>query len=342
MKKLSLFQMACSVFVALAVFMSSCKQDLTVQPTPSVERVTNDKIETLDLTGVSVKEGILHFESSEVFNKVDAAFSKASPQSRSVALKKIGFKSMNDDFANFENALNNAKTEAENKQIIADNADFLVLENDLFKLKTYLMSKSHFMNRRGIISIGDNLYKFHEKGELMSQNMADIAVFEKTGRVAPNNVDIIFKSEIATRNICTGLLTQSTSNSTRRVDIYTAPQQFLIGINGDPVNVQYTAEIYTKGTPYKKNIWGNWVTYSTVNNLSVNYYRQLSNQTATFPTQKQHSYSNTWDSIDYGDKLINNVTMTRTQANSQLPVLNRVVSNSVSTQGGVTATITCN
>lgn len=342
MKKLSLTHAARSVFFMLAVLLSSCKQDLKIQPDSSVEQVKNDKIETLDLTGVSVKNGVLHFESPEVFSRIDAAFSKASPQSRSIALKKLGFKSMNDYYADFENALNNAKTEAENKQIVADNADFVTLENEIFKLKPYLISKTHFMDRRGIFSIGENLYKFHENGELISQSISDITVFEKTGRVSPNNTNMIFKSELAQRTSCTGLLTQSTSSSNRRVDIFTTPQQFIFGIIGDPDNIYYIAEIYTKGTPYKKNIWGNWVTYTTANQLSVTYYRQLSNQTSTFPTLANYSYSNNWNAIDYNDRLIDYVMMTRAEANAQLPLINQIINNTASTQGNVAATITCN
>jgi hypothetical protein len=340
MKKLSRSLMACSVLVMLAVFMSSCKQDLTVQPTPSVEQVTNDKIETLDLTGVQVKGGVLHFESGDVFSKVDAAFSKASPQSRSESLKKIGFKSMNDYYSDFENALNNAKTLEEENQIIVSYSDFVKLEAELFKIKPYLISKAHFMDRRGVFSIGNYYYKCHDKGEFITQKISDIEIFEKTGQVVVNSSNINFKADIEPRSWCSGLSTATTSSSDRRVDIFTTPQQFLFDV--DAVNVRYTAEIYTKATPYKKNWRDRWVTYRTVNHLSVNYDRQLSSAfNQLTPENKSFSYSNDWDAIDYGDKLINYVVMTRQQANNQMPLISKITANTASTQGNVAATITC-
>ncbi len=78
MKKLSRSLMACSVFVMLAVFMSSCKQDLTVQPTPSVSQATTDKIVDLTIQGVEVKNDVLYFKDAKSFKDAQEIFNNSN------------------------------------------------------------------------------------------------------------------------------------------------------------------------------------------------------------------------------------------------------------------------
>ena len=59
MKKLSRSLTARSVFFMLAVCLSSCKQDVSVQPNPSVSQIQNDKLTDLKIQGMIVQNDML-------------------------------------------------------------------------------------------------------------------------------------------------------------------------------------------------------------------------------------------------------------------------------------------
>ena len=78
MKKLFDFKMACSVLLMLAISFASCKQDLTVQPNPLLEQVAPDKVVDLDIQGVQIKDGILHFKDAKSLNEALKIFGKSN------------------------------------------------------------------------------------------------------------------------------------------------------------------------------------------------------------------------------------------------------------------------
>ena len=95
--------MACSVLVMLAVFMSSCKQDLIVQPTPSVSPTTNDKIVDLNIQEMTLQDGMLTFTDYDAYSKAKETLVKANFESYKAFCGKIGFKSLallEEDFYN--------------------------------------------------------------------------------------------------------------------------------------------------------------------------------------------------------------------------------------------------
>ena len=94
MKKLSRSLAARSVFFMLAVCLSSCKQDVSVQPNPSVSQVQNDKIVDLKIEGVIVKDGLLEFVDYDAMAKAKESLIKANFESYKAYCQKIGFKSL--------------------------------------------------------------------------------------------------------------------------------------------------------------------------------------------------------------------------------------------------------
>ena len=90
MKKLFDFKMACSVLLMLAISFASCKQDLTVQPNPLLEQVAPDKVVDLDIQGVQIKDGILHFKDAKSLNEALKIFGKSNYWStKAFSLKSV-------------------------------------------------------------------------------------------------------------------------------------------------------------------------------------------------------------------------------------------------------------
>ena len=170
MKKLFDFKMAGSVLLMLAISLSSCKQDLTVQPNPSVEEIQkepNEKVESLNLEGLDVQNGMLVFDSYDAMNKVREQFKKTNFASYKAWCESKGFRSLtivqDELFKEYEAP----KTTAEMDLFKQKNADFLIFNEDGgIDMKNPILSFHNILNTEDMFKIKKTLYKLDAKGEI--------------------------------------------------------------------------------------------------------------------------------------------------------------------------------
>jgi hypothetical protein len=220
MKKLSIYQTARSVFFMLAVFMSSCKQDLTVQPNSIIDKTTTDKVVGLRLENVDVVDGRLAFKSNK---DLQAAYEKMFKNQKNLddfETQFKGFTSQKQAYENFtEEDLqqNNGDLTPFQDYITKEVRDGEVFYERVVSPKLYAL----LVNSEGLLQIKDSVYKF-VPGLVYAFDVNDMPSYRanKNNLKAIKNVQTINfevkkqKIEVATRGILQEV------ESAQRTDFY--------------------------------------------------------------------------------------------------------------------------
>lgn len=289
MKKLSRSLAARSVFFMLAVCLSSCKQDVSVQPNPSVSQVQNDKIVDLNtLQGIEVKNGSLHFKDAESYDKAFSAFNKCDEATYKSFCEKIGFKSIETIEDEELDRLDKLRTKEEFEAFKKRNKDIFSFENQEIKLKCYSHLTPRLVDAHGLVYIDKSVLQFDDKGFIMVEN-GDLEKLEraKISRES-SNADKVFVYNanhlVNSRSLCGKELNTGWVGgaSWRRGIMYIGTEISLPIFNGpssiDPTLPPPPQEwlivlyAYCEGRAQKYNTWFSyWTDYKTDHTLFYNY-----------------------------------------------------------------------
>lgn len=350
MKKLFNSKMACSVLITLAIFMSSCKQDLTVQPNPSVETVKNNKIVDLNIQGMTLKDGMLTFTDYDAYRKAKETLIQTNFESYKAYCQKIGFKSLALLEEDFFNALEKCKTIEEVKALSAANQDILNLSDEQSPiLKNTSYNLLRILNRNSMFKINDALYLFDEKGEIIASdgdiNNMNQAVID---RRSSKNIAVFNASQIMTRTRC-GMENNSgwVRASDRRGIVYA--NLFYNAYEADYLTYSIETDFSCFARAEKRSIFGWWLDYKTDNLLTITEVKiKIPSQYPTtypipatyqFYTNESISTSNS-KGVDFIKK-VNTTLIPKTLWNSNASSSFEYVDVSYSNRGGVSIDFRC-
>ena len=344
--------MACSVLVTLAVFMSSCKQDLTVQPTPSVSPTSNDKIVDLNIPGVEVKDNVLYFKDGQSFKNAQEVLNSTNLVSYKAFCDKIGFKSQLILLNEAIQSLEKVKTVNEFEDFKKANSDIFTYEKGYIDLKMESQLMQKFVGKSGTMYINNDVYFYDEKGyifvkggdsERLSRAKISRESSEQEGIMVGTNV-----IQVQTRAACAVEQNSGWVNggSNRRGILY-VNVEFIGPIYAG--NNAYNVSFYSvhRGRAQKKSIFG-WNDYSTDHTIIFNDVSkglEIINNTSQIVTQPHNgavSLSNTniiewtgficiWNNVDYNTAI--------SASNQRFPFIS--INDSYSNQGGVSINLSC-
>jgi hypothetical protein len=161
MKKLFYSASIGSIMLLLAVLIQSCKQDVAVQPAPTVDNVTTPvgTVSSVKLTNVEVIDGRLVFKSQDELKAAYAKMSKNQADLGSFEAQFKGYTSQKQAFENFSSAdldrTNGDLTPFQDyvvKNVTKGEASY----DEVVAPKIY----SHLVSAEGLLQIGEKVYKF--------------------------------------------------------------------------------------------------------------------------------------------------------------------------------------
>lgn len=224
--------------------------------------------------------------------------------------------------------------------ILLNHKDFLA-EGSItdFKIRSKIVYP--VVNKDGIVQIGNQLYKFTEDGQMISNiNNIDQILSVTTKDKENDNIKIFKYSDMqATKTTycgsyhTTGLIYNGSDRRchlTSYVDFVGYPQG-----NG---TYQYRSYVYNGGIAEKKGLFG-WKTYNTVNWLDLNYQVTLNTGISKTTTE---SFTNNDYRITYYD-YIEEAYWPESNDDLHMGVFNWINCNIYTHQGmaGITAEICC-
>ena len=286
MKKLSRSLTARSVFFMLAVCLSSCKQDVSVQPNPSVSQVQNDKIELLDLQGVKIEDGLLCFESLESMRKIREKLDKSNFASYKAWCIEKGFESMSLIKDKLLTEYGTVDTDSKLLTFNEKNKNILIFNNDgSIEFKNTAIDMFRFLNKNSMMKIGKSLYLFDEKGEIivhdgdLSKMLHVISDRKQEAGVLVYPIDQVQIRSGCTENNYSGLTT-SASDPARRANVRTC--LFWRVFTRDN-NITIDAEaLWSIEANAQKRLFRIWYNYSTSQTVDYDVMMEVIRPVPTF------------------------------------------------------------
>lgn len=360
MKKLFNFKMAGSVLLMLAISFASCKQDSTVQPKPSVEDIqkeSNEKVESLNLEGVDVQNGLLTFESNESMAEVREKLSKTNFISYEAWCIAKGFKSLsilkNEAFS----AIENMHSRNEIEGFVKKNEDIIDIQNDKIHFKNDNVALLQFLNRESMFKIGAVLYRYDNKGEIIVTD-GDLVKMKQAiaDRKEHKEVKVYSNNFLQVRAYCTTADPNFTSTETgwtdgdngRRANVFFRLRKEIQVATYQTSNVVVTLNVETQASKRTFGFWSNYTTEQTLN-MNAPYGMQ---------TEVMSPYPFAWgippsltDITYFKSTIARDVGFTRTiftlngindgQLNRDATIRMNHVDCTYSNRGGVNITFTC-
>jgi hypothetical protein len=170
MKKLFDIKTVCSVLVMLTVCLSSCKQDLNLQPNDAVAQITPEKIESLDIQGVTVENGVLHFKDAKSLRDAHEMLGKSNYSSVKATFEKMGFKSLEMIATEQYDVVDGLKNQEQFEAFKRTNENIFSFDNHEIKLKCYSHLMPNLINKEGLVFIGEAVHKYDEKGLIIVED----------------------------------------------------------------------------------------------------------------------------------------------------------------------------
>lgn len=306
--------------LGILLYITSCQkpEDLKNEITPTVQnRAEYDKnLVDESISGLyDVRQGILHFKNLESFQKTWDAIQSATIEERSLFWEKDNFQSYAKQYSEVVQKLSAATNKSDYDSIYAENQDIVKTgENGRLKPQAGDFFINHFINRQGLVYIGKMLYSFGENQQKIAFDGSLTTIKgnqnSKQLMLLNNTVSSVNNAKLAS---CTYFNTSVTQNGDRKATASTQTNTVVLaaGFNhlGQPLHtIRWTIRVL--GYPEKKNVWGNWVNYSTANTLKASFYlyvKFINPPYSPYPFEGHKyvncNYSNTWSDITYDDYL---------------------------------------
>jgi hypothetical protein len=161
MKKLFYSASIGSIMLLLAVLIQSCKQDVAVQPTPTVDNVTTPvgTVFSVKLDNAEVIDGRLVFKSQDELKAAYAKMSKNQADLGNFEAQFKGYTSQKQAFENFSSAdldRTNGDLTPFQDYVVKNVTKGETSYDEVVAPKIY----SHLVSAEGLLQIGEKVYKF--------------------------------------------------------------------------------------------------------------------------------------------------------------------------------------
>lgn len=173
------------------LFLAACEK----QETESL--ISNEKTTTIAVDGVSVKDGILCFNSSKDLYEITESLSAMNHDEKVAWEKSLGFVSLEREIEFVNEEISSIESEDEYRKIASDNSDILKLDDGVLEPIISSIFYSMIVNRNGFFIVNGILHKVTEKGVYTDDNCSfeEIDLVAK-GLTTNENVGFVSKNEL--------------------------------------------------------------------------------------------------------------------------------------------------
>jgi hypothetical protein len=295
--------------IALVVLVNySCKNDETISSFEEVKSTISDY--SKNVVDESIKGdfqvigGILHFKDSKAFNTYYDKLAKLPISEREGYFSQYGLKSLLDTYREFHNNLNNTKNQIEYNTVTSKYSKIVQVDkNDkIFNFTNDNLVEASFLNAQGLVFIGKMVFKFENSFETIVLD-GDISKIDNKPSKTVIKFNRVVKNKLRPNSSCISN-TKTTYGNDRRNILSFNPSIIIIPTASSIELV--TVRGYAIGRPYKRNIFGSWVSYNTNNELrsSWTFWSNDLLSGAGQSINDEYTYDNNWDAIDYSGQPI--------------------------------------
>jgi hypothetical protein len=272
MKKL--LKLSFVVVAAALTLFTACKQD-SLSPTNANEV---GEIKNLDLKGVSMKDGALHFDAWNSLQEGIDVLNKMPYDQYKTFCEQLGFKSLEIVEQEELERLEKMRTEAEFSLFKEQNKDIFLFENKEMTLKVYSKIMPRLLSREGIVRVKDDIYFYDDQGIIIANNN-DIAALAtaKTTRKSGNNATVFNKEQVLNTRTACGIAPNTgwISGQNWRRGILACGTEITLSSAYDNTAIAASYNMFfrtfSEGRSQKYNTWfGYWTDISSNHTMSVN------------------------------------------------------------------------
>lgn len=277
------------------------------------EEATKPNITAVTKTPLRVIDGMLSFSDQVSFEATLKQLDNMSENDFITWEKSNNFVSRFSVEEGLQAQLSEAKSKSEYERLVSENTDIIQMVDDLPTTQNRFKSLAKILNREGNLYINNALYNFSEKGEIIVKSGEKSLLKRAMNTMTNDPSKGIFCFPVAQQNdraACGVYQVAESSNSATAPDRKVKVEAFFVrittlgGVTNNNIqlhNISVSSKIL--GTPYKKNIWGNWVTYKTHNHINSTYKVETFDPNFSFKLKNRyfsHLYSNYYDGISDG------------------------------------------
>lgn len=298
------------MFVCLFV---SCEKELT----PKDELIENPTASLLDNVTVQVRNGILQFDSPEEFHRVRRMLAEAKTKDRLNWEKAMGFYSLQSEYEDILQELENAKTREEYEEIIFQNSHIIYIDEEntirpLVEIGELMVST----NSKGIVFVGKYAHRYTKTLQYTALNGDPSLISGDVINLDGKSVVGHELYPVSTKNGYTcGTRHEKTTyyDGDRKAELIIRAYREEHPLNQSSNEYRVYTTALARGNAYKKNWLGNWVSYNTNNYLNYDFSARV-NHLSYSVVRTQGSKSNTDKQfIEQSTRLVDGVIATQEQ-----------------------------
>jgi hypothetical protein len=291
-----------STLTFVMVIVSSCNKEISENNFLDKD-VLKTKSEKLKI------DPYYEFADLDAYDKAFDMIIESNIYSADLLFKSDGFKSYAAIYKEFAEKAHSKLSEKEYENLLEEYSDIIRIEDDVIYPRIDDPLIRTFVNRQGIVKVGTHIYLYGEREKLISVNgsLDDLILAIESPNIEIDGV-YRFDYQIKSYNILAACGSYQenviTHNNNRRARIICTVYNdwakiSQVGRDGQGT-YRFRTLARTEGIPYKKNIWGNWVVYKTINELDLRYRAQNNLYQNTLITYYQKDTKEDIGIVHYG------------------------------------------
>jgi hypothetical protein len=291
----------------------SCEKELplkdALQETPSNN--------LLNSVSVQVKDGILSFENVDEFHKVRRMLAEAPTEERINWERSMGFYSMQSEYEDILTELENAQTKEEYEEILYQNSHIIYIdEENIIRPYVEIGELMVSTNSKGIVFVGKHAHRYTKTHHYISLNGDPSLISGDIIKIDGKNVVGHEQFPESTK------IGYTCGTYHRKVSYYDGDRmaELIIRVTLDAYQINQSSNeyrIYTtalaRGNAYKKNFWGNWVSYNTNNYLDYDFSARVNHLSYSVVRTQGYKSNNDEEYIIQSTRLVDGVIATPDQ-----------------------------
>lgn len=232
---------------------------------------------------------MLSFKTTEEFYNLIEAMGQMSFNQRANYFANSSTKTLLSYYYDILNELEqaeNEKSESKYKNLLDENNDIITINDDEIKLKIENPLITGLINRNGMVEVEGQIWLYTEKeriiyfGDDVSDFLSELEKNDPSGNKLVRHPYLI--TDLKNTAAACGTYQTVTAINDDRKAVYEAQmllEYSIVSQSSSACNYQplylFKGYAVSTGTPYKKNIWGNWKNYKTINRLDLHYRAYL-------------------------------------------------------------------
>ncbi len=262
-----------TIIIIIASLLSSCSDEI-------IDRSSNEADSSSQKTNSLKIDTFYEFADENTYNQLIDKLIELNVYTADNLVKSDGFKSYATIYKEFAEKAHSKLSEREYKQLLADYSDIIKIEDDVISPRIDNPLIRNIVNRQGLVKIGSQIHLYKEMEMLISLNgsLEDLFLASETKNDVEGvlrfdyNVDFI-KNYVACGSSQTKEIQYGSDRKAKlKCDIIRQYEtiSYPSACNGEAY-CRFRTIAWSEGTPTKKNFWGNWMVYSTTNEIDLKY-----------------------------------------------------------------------